>query len=236
VALALDRLRTPSVRKKAADEIRTLIPAWPNWENEWWTDNFLSLSARISGFRQEKNLRFENMSLGKIARELRKDPYETFFDLLIEEKGKLFIVDGLFDDPSGDDFVEYLLSDSNGSIMTDVVGADYATTNPVSYGAFTKVLGYFARDRGVMTQEEAVRRMTSLPAKQMGLQGRGVLRKGASADVVVFDPETVNNRASFKHPHRFSQGIDYVLINGELVFEKGRYLDKSLAGRVIRRQ
>lgn len=86
-----------------------------------------------------------------------------------------------------------------------------------------------------MTQEEAVRKMTSLPAKQMQLADRGVLRKGAFADVTIFDPETVRNRASFKDPHRFSKGIEYVLINGKLVLEDGRYDDKALAGQVIKR-
>jgi N-acyl-D-amino-acid deacylase len=224
---ALARLEDGSVRKRAADQIRTLIPAWPNWENDWWTDNFLSLSARLSGFQLEKNLPFENQSLAGIAKELRKDPYETFFDLIIEEKGRLFIIDGLFDHPSGDDFIEYLLSDPNCAIMTDVVGADFTTTNPVSYGAFTKVLGYFARDRGIMSQEEAVRRMTSLPAEQMGLQGRGVLKKGAAADIVIFNPETVDNLASFQHPHRLSRGIQNVLINGKAVFEQGKYDDNA---------
>jgi len=232
---ALERLGEPGIRKRAAYEIKTLIPKWPPWENDWWTDNFMSLSALLTGFRLEKNKRFENMSLKNIAKEMRKDPFETIFDLIIEERGKFFIIDGLFDDPIGDEYIAYLLSDPNCSIMTDIVGADYSAPNPVPYGAFTKVLGYFARDRGVMTQEEAVRRMTSLPAKQMRLKNRGLIEKGAYADITIFNPQTVKNRASFKNPHQYSEGIEYVLINGKVVLEKGKYHSGALAGKVLRR-
>jgi N-acyl-D-aspartate/D-glutamate deacylase len=77
--------------------------------------------------------------------------------------------------------------------------------------------------------------MTSLPARQMRLEGRGILEKGAFADITVFDPKTVKNCASFKDPHRFSEGIEYVLINGKPVLQRGAYDAKALAGTVIKR-
>jgi N-acyl-D-amino-acid deacylase len=119
--------------------------------------------------------------------------------------------------------------------MTDIVGVDYPNPSPVSYGAFTKVLGQFARDKQYMPQEEAIRKMTSLPARKMRLENRGILRKGAFADIAVFDPKTVRNCASFEDPHRFSKGIEYVLINGKPVLERGNYDSKALAGAVIKR-
>jgi N-acyl-D-aspartate/D-glutamate deacylase len=92
-----------------------------------------------------------------------------------------------------------------------------------------------ARDGGFMSQEEAVRKMTSLPAQQMGLKDRGVVRKGACADITIFNPETVIDRASFGNPHQFSEGIEYVLINGTPVLQRGKYDATAFAGRVIRR-
>lgn len=230
-----ERLRDRDVRKRVVEEVQTKVPVWPNWDHDWWTDNFFTRSAYLSGFRLEKNRRFENRSIRQIAEELDKDPYDTVFDLILEERGKLFCIAGRFDDPQADDAMASLISDPNCAIMTDTVGADFETMNPVSYGAFTKVLGRFARDKGLMTQEEAVRKMTSLPAKQMGLVDRGCLRKGAYADITVFNAATVINRATFSDPRQFSEGIEYVFINGRPVLERGAYHADALAGRVLRR-
>jgi len=87
----------------------------------------------------------------------------------------------------------------------------------------------------VMTQEEAVRKMTSLPAQQMGLNDRGLIRKGAYADITVFNPETVIDRATFGNPYQLPEGIEYVLINGKIVLEKGDYDADAFAGRVLKR-
>ncbi|MBL7177104.1 MAG: amidohydrolase family protein [Desulfobacteraceae bacterium] len=234
VKKGLDRLRNPDIRRQTVHELKTHVPTWPTWENRWWTDKFLGFSSLYAGFRKEGNTRFENMSMQDIAQELNQDPYDALFDLLIEEEGRLFMIGGLFDDPMGDDFIAFLLTDPNCSIISDIVGADFKHGNPAACGAFTKVLGYFARDRGVMTQEEAVRRMTSLPAKQMGLKDRGIIKKGAFADIAIFDPNTVNNRASFKDPYQLSEGVEYLFINGKLILDKGNYRTDALAGQVIR--
>jgi N-acyl-D-amino-acid deacylase len=237
VARGVERLRDPAIRARVVHELETHVPTWPTWENGWWTDKFLSFTSRYNGFRLEKNLEFTGRTMHEIARELGKTPYDALFDLLVEEEGKLFMVGGLvdFDDPVGDEFMGGLFQDPDCSVMTDIVGADFEHGNPVAYGAFTKVLGSFARERGLMSQEEAVRRMTSLPASQMQLNDRGVIRRGAFADLTVFDPESVANRASFREPRRFSEGIEWVLVNGEVVLEKGTYRPGALAGKVLRR-
>ena len=128
-----------------------------------------------------------------------------------------------------------LLSDPNCSIGTDIVGAGLKTISPAAYGNFTKVLGQIARDKGVMSQEEAIRRMTSLPAKQMQINDRGILEKGAFADITIFNPRTVKNKASYMNPYQSSEGIEYVIINGELILDKGKFYEKKLAGTVLRR-
>jgi N-acyl-D-amino-acid deacylase len=231
----MDRLLETKTRNRVIHEMKTVVPQWPTWEHHYWTDNFFTPAILLSGFSQPQNLHFENQSLKKIAGLLGEDPYQTFINLILEERGKLFVMGGLEDDPAGDDLMCHLLSDPDCSIMTDVVGVDYDSPNPVSYGAFTKVLGQFARDRGIFSLEEAVRKMTSLPAAQMQLKDRGVLKKGAFADVTVFDPKTIRNKASFANPKQFSQGIEQVLINGKLVLDKSTYRSNARAGRVLKR-
>ncbi len=228
------RLQDPTTRKQVVAALKTFVPQWPTWEHDYWTDKWFALDMRVCGFQLPKNQSFEFMPLQNIAEMLGKDPYETGIDLLIEEKGRLFCFMGLFDHPEDDDVVKYILADPKCAIMTDVVGADYHSHTPVAYGAFTKVLGTLARDKGFMSQEEAVRRMTSLPAQQMRLKDRGILQKGAFADITVFHPETVNNRATFEDPFLLSEGIEYVIINGDPVLFKGDYALDSRPGRVLR--
>jgi N-acyl-D-amino-acid deacylase len=236
-----ERLEDPVVRRRIVHGWETVVPAWPNWEHSWWTDNhyhnaFSSWSLIcLSGFRKERNKQFENMSVEQIAAALKKDPFDAVFDLTLEEKGRLIVTGGGFDNPMDDEHIMQAMSNPNCSVASDIVGADYRTINPVAYGAFTRVLGRFARDAGVMTQEEAVRKMTSLPAKQMGLKDRGILRKGAFADITIFNPKTVIDRASFGNPYQFSEGIECVLINGVPVVEDGTYHADAFAGKVMRR-
>ena len=235
MAKLLEQLRDPEVRKAVIREKGSAFPKWPTWENDWWTDNMFDGSFMLGGFKVDKNRRYENMRLRDIAKERGTDLYNTAFDLIVEEEGKVFFVYSIDDQTISDWIAAWAISDPNCAIMTDIVGVDYPNPAPVSYGAFTKVLGQFARDKGYMTQEEAVRKMTSLPAKQMQLKDRGIIKKGAFADITVFNPGTVKNCASFKDPHRFSEGIEYVLINGKPVLESGTYDAKALAGTVIKR-
>ena len=106
--------------------------------------------------------------------------------------------------------------------------------HPRWYGTFPRVLGEYVRERGVLTLEEAVRKMTSLPADHMGMSERGVLSEGMIADIVVFDPETVVDRSTFQDPHQYPDGIDFVIINGIVAVDDGVFSDVR-AGRVLRR-
>jgi dihydroorotase/N-acyl-D-amino-acid deacylase len=106
--------------------------------------------------------------------------------------------------------------------------------HPRAYGTFPRVLGHYVREERVLTLEQAVHKMTGMPAARLGLDGRGTLVPGAFADIVVFDPATVSDRATFAAPHQYPVGIDYVMVNGTLAVDGGRYTDVR-AGRVLRR-
>ena len=109
-----------------------------------------------------------------------------------------------------------------------------AKPSPRTYGSFPRILGEFVRDQGQMPLHEAVRKMTSYPAQRFGMLDRGILRDGMAADIVVFDAERVRSMATYEEPRRFPEGIEFVIVNGEVVVDRGRHTG-VLPGRVLRR-
>ena len=230
----IQNLKDPEIRKLAKDEVQNFNPTWPTWEHKYWTDKFFGGNTFIGGFSLEKNRKFEYMQIKDIAKNLNIDIYEALFDLVIEEKGKLFTL-SYIDHPIAEKFYDDLIKDPDCSIETDVIGVDFKNPFPVSYGTFTKVLGEMARDKGLISQEEAIRKMTSLPANQMQIKNRGLLKKSYFADITIFDPITVNSKVSFTNHFQNSVGVEYVIINGKVVLDQGNYNEKALAGKVLRR-
>jgi N-acyl-D-aspartate/D-glutamate deacylase len=107
--------------------------------------------------------------------------------------------------------------------------------HPRGYGSYPKILGRYVRELGVLRLEEAVRKMTSFPAQRFGILDRGILRPGMWADVTIFDPETVIDKATYQDPHQYPEGIEYVIVNGEVAVDRGEYTG-ALAGRVLRKK
>ncbi len=124
----------------------------------------------------------------------------------------------------------YLMVASDGGVQIPGKGVPH----PRNYGTFPKVLGRFVRELKLVPLHEAIRKMTSLPAQAFKLRKRGLLREGMFADVVIFDPEKVIDKATFSNPHQYPEGIEYVIVNGKIVIEKGKR-KKVLPGRVLRR-
>jgi len=186
-------------------------------------------------------------TMADIARERDQDPFETYFDLIVENGDA---IETVFDyiDPEN---IRLLLQHPAAMICSDgQVLAPYGflgdapTYSPCSYGEFPGVLERYVRDEALLTLEEAVRKMTSFPAQRFGLFDRGVLRPGAWADLVVFDLDRIADRATCVYPytyplenfpHRYPEGIDFVFVNGALVVE-GEQHTGTLPGRVLRRQ
>jgi N-acyl-D-amino-acid deacylase len=107
--------------------------------------------------------------------------------------------------------------------------------HPRSYGTNARVLALFVREKGWLTLEDAIRRMTSLPARTFGFRDRGLVREGMMADLVLFDPAKVQDKASYEKPHQYSEGFDFVLVNGVVMVEDGKLTDAK-GGRIVRRQ
>jgi len=164
-----------------------------------------------------------------------KDAIETMFDLLAEESGS---VDCVYFAMSEDDVRAAMVQpwvafncDNPGVSPDGVLGASMC--HPRAYGTFPRILGRYVRDEKVLRLEDAVRKMTSLPAQKIGLRDRGLLRPGAYADVTVFDPDKAIDRATFDNPHQYSEGIVYVFVNGAPVVDRGKITDR-LPGRILR--
>jgi N-acyl-D-aspartate/D-glutamate deacylase len=178
----------------------------------------------------EKNAdRYVGKTIGEIARAEGKTPADAALDLLIEEDGSVGIVMFYMSEKDvrlaiRDPMVSF---DSDGTAASPDFGGQ---PHPRWYGTFPRVLGHYVREEGLLGLEEAVRKMTSLPAQRMGLLDRGLVRPGMWADLVVLDPERVIDRATFDDPHQFPDGIGDVLVNGVRVIADGEHTGK-LPGR-----
>jgi N-acyl-D-aspartate/D-glutamate deacylase len=180
----------------------------------------------------------EGKTVAQIA-ELRgaSDPVELCFDLIAEEGA---FPGGVYHTMSEDDVrqvmqVPWVSIGSDGSALS--AGAS-GYPHPRSFGTNVRVLGRYVREEGVLRLEDAVRKMTGLPAQVLRLRDRGLLREGYWADVVVFDPERVGDRASFDNPKQYAAGVEYVLVNGQLVIDGGRHTGarpgRAILGRAAR--
>jgi len=184
-------------------------------------------------------------TVADIAAERNREPFDVYFDMIIENGEAADAIFDYIDEAN----IQILLRHPAVMICSDgQVLAPYGVLNdpppysPCSYGEFPGVLERYVRDRPVLTLQEALRKMTSFPAQRLGLLDRGVLRQGAWADIVVFDLERIHDRATnlYPHshpfenyPHQYPQGIDYVLVNGEVVISQGEHTG-VLPGHVLR--
>ncbi len=182
----------------------------------------------VSSVESEANKKYEGKSIAEIAA-LRglEDPADAAFDLLLEEDLAVGMIIFSMDEKD----VVRIMKHPSVSFITD--GLLGGKPHPRVYGAFPRILGRYVREQGVMTFEEAVRKMTSLPAEKLRLKNKGRLAENYDADITVFNPETVIDRATYENPRQFPSGIDWVLVNGKIVVEKGRHT-RATPGKTIR--
>ncbi len=193
---------------------------------------------RITILHAPKNPDAVGKTIATIAREWGRDPFDTYFDLIVENGHDAEAIFDYIDEAN----IRFLLQHPAVMICSDGEAlAPYGFLNdpppysPCSYGEFPGVLERYVRDEPVLTLEEAIRKMTSFPAQRFGLMDRGVLRPGAWADIVVFDLARVRDRATNLYPHQYTEGIDYVFVNGVLVVE-GETHTGALPGKVLVRK
>jgi N-acyl-D-aspartate/D-glutamate deacylase len=220
-----DRLGDPRVRA----EIRAELSSSGRWGDVTEAENVLILQAR-----REENRRWQGRTLAEIAAATGADPIEAAMDLIASDRTR---IQAAFFSMSEENLRAALARpwvaiSSDGMSMAPEGAFLRAPTHPRAYGSFARVLGHYARDEKVLPLTEAIRRMSALPAATLGLRDRGVLRAGFFADVVVFDPATVGDRATFGNPHQLSAGVSEVLVNGKVTISSGTFTGE-LAGRAL---
>ncbi len=213
----MERLRDAGVRKSLAAEMTERGRG-----SEWGWDNIL-----VTSVKTKKNKRFEGKTLGEIAGERGQTQLDTLYDLLLEEDNAVAMVSFSMSEED----IRTVMHSPLQMVCTD--GIVLGKPHPRAYGSFPRVLGRYVRE-GVLRIEEAVRKMTSLPAQRFGIPDRGILKPGMRADITVFNPETIIDTATYDNPIQFPRGIQYVIVNGRVTIKAGERTG-ARAGEVLRR-
>ncbi len=233
-AKMLERLKDPAQRAKMKRDIKTGIPGWYNHYTAVggdWSRMLVSGKGAYEGLTMDRVI--AGLSKGK---DPPPDPLDVLFDLLIQEGGS---VPTVYAHHTEEDMTKALVQPWC-SIGSD--GSAYATEGPLrrghphprNFGTFPRVLGVYVREKKLLTLEDAVRKMTSLNAAKLGLRDRGLVRPGEFADLTLFDPDKVIDRSTYTDPFHYPEGIEYVVVNGQVVLDRGKPTG-ARPGRALRR-
>ena len=227
----LSRLKEPAIRERLKKEITT--------DSKEWENIYLGSggpSGVLIGSVVNSDLdALQGKRISQIAEEQGKDPLDALFDLILADHGQTSAIYFMM---SEDDmraamrapFVSFCTDSGSRANDGPLAGSK---SHPRGWGSYPRILGRYVRDEHLLTLEEAVHKMTGLPAKRVGLQDRGLLLAGSYADITIFDPKTVIDRATFEMPNQHPDGIKYVIVNGQLSVDDGRRTS-ALAGQVLR--
>ncbi len=215
--------------------IRSEIEEETNWENiveeAGWEKIF------ISSVKTEKWKDIEGLSISEIAR-IRNysDEFSVLFEMLLDEHAEVMMTM----ESMGQEDIERIMKSEFTMIGTDGAGVSptgilsFGKPHPRHYGTYPRILGRYVREKGLMSLEQAIYKMTGFPAKRLNLVDRGTLQEGNWADIVIFDPDTIIDNSTFLDPHRFPTGICHAIVNGEIVVANDEQLN-LLPGRVLKR-
>jgi dihydroorotase/N-acyl-D-amino-acid deacylase len=229
-AKMVERLKDPGMRARMRKDM--LTPS-RDWDNEW--QEIPGPEAIMIGIvHSPKLVPLQGKRLSDIAKLWNKDPLDALFDFLMEDPNAGVAVFGM----SQPDVTLALQqpwvsidNDSSGASPEGILGQEHP--HPRAYGTFPRILSKYVREEKALTLEDAIRKFSALAAQRMRLTDRGVLKSGMWADIVIFDPSTVHDRATFENPNQLSEGMDYVLVNGMPVVDQGKMTGK-LPGKVLR--
>lgn len=219
----VERLKNPKLRKKMIEDIENGIPGW---------DNFVQFAGVegifITSVASQKNQELVGLSLEQLGKKKGKSPLEATFDLLLEEENAV----GMVDFYGTEEHVTTIMKRPEMNACTD--GLLSGKPHPRVYGAFPRILGKYVREEGILTLEEAIRKMTGKPAEAFGIKKRGKILEGYFADLVLFDADTIQDKGTFTEPEQYPEGIKLVMVNGEIALENGQPTGVR-SGRVLYR-
>jgi len=226
----IDRLRDPEIRTRVATEMRTPTDAWENLLlGAGSPDNVL-----LVGFKNPSLKHLTGKTLAQVAAQRGKSPEDTAMDLVIEDGSRVDTVYFMMqeDDVKRNVALPWVSYGSDAASEAPEGPFLLAQPHPRTYGNFARLLGRYVRDEKIIPLEEAVRKLSGLPAENLGLTDRGLLQVGYMADVVVFDPAKIQDHATFAEPHQYSTGVVHVLVNGVQVLADGEHTGAT-PGRAV---
>jgi N-acyl-D-amino-acid deacylase len=213
----LARLRDPATRARARRDFLVDNPDWPDGASRILLTSVLKLDLK----------KYEGRTIAEIAHDEAKDPLETVMDIVLADRGNTMRVTFSMSEEDVRAALKHRLvsmcTDSSASATDGIFSRE--KSHPRAWATTARILGHYVREVKLMTLEEAVRKMTSLPASRMRLRDRGLLRPAMAADIVAFNPDTVRERSTYADPNHYSEGFEYVMVNGELVVDGGRITD-----------
>ncbi|MEE8604752.1 MAG: amidohydrolase family protein, partial [Candidatus Aminicenantaceae bacterium] len=188
----------------------------------------------ISNLHKKHNQWLIGKSIREAAAEKKADPYEFMCDLITEEESDVSHIGFGMNEETTEMVLKHplVMLGSDGSSLAPYGPLSEGKPHPRNYGTFPRFLGYYVRERNLLSLPEAIKKVTSKPAAKLGLKDRGSLKQGNFADIVIFDPITIADTATFIEPHQYPVGIDYVLVNGTTIIDHGRHTEK-LPGKVL---
>jgi N-acyl-D-amino-acid deacylase len=213
------RLQDPAIRRRLQREMTTLDGDWENFYIG--SDRIMITDMPLKDYGH-----YEGKYLRDLARERNEDPMETIFNLHVLTEG--FRIDAVY----------FMMAEENKRKIMQKPWVSFCcdsgarategrlndgSPHPRAYGTFPRILGKYVREEKLLTVEEAIRKMTALPASRMGFKDRGRIETGLAADIVCFNPDTVIDKATYEDPHQYPEGIDYVLVNGTVVIDQGQH-------------
>src|SRR5271163_3811705 len=230
-AKLIERLKDPAMRARIRKEMQT--PS-TTWDNEW--DEIPGAEAiLLSVVQNSKLLPLQGKTIAEIATLWKKDVFDTMFDLLIEDDAATNVAVFGMSEPDVRLALQQawvsVCNDSQGTATDGLLGQEHP--HPRAYGTFPHILRKYVREDGALTLPDAIRKFSALPASHLRLSDRGVIKAGMWADLVVFNPDTITDLATFEKPNQLSQGMQYVLVYGVPVIEHGT-MTNTLPGKVVR--
>ena len=213
------RLRDPATREKIKTEVKIDSDKWENLYLAAGSPNKILLV----GFKSDKLKPLTGKTLAEVAKMRGKDPIDTMMDLIAEDESRIGTIYFIMseDNVKKELAKPWISFGSDEASQAPDTPFTKSNPHPRAYGNFARVLGKYVRDEKVIPMKEAIRRLSGLPATNLGLDHRGFLKEGMFADVVVFDPATIADRATFENPHQYAVGVKHVLVNGVQVIKDG---------------
>ena len=218
---AYKRLGDPEMRKKIGAAIRT---GGADWENLYVAAGSPERVILV-GFKNEALKPLTGKTLAEVAKLRNEDPVDTIMNLVLEDRSRVGTVYFLMSEGNlrKQIALPWMAFGSDAGSMAPELPFTKSSAHPRAYGNFARLLGKYVRDEKVIPLEEAIRRLTGLPATNLELDRRGFIREGMFADIVVFDPQTIEDRATFEKPHQFAVGMRHVFVNGGHVLKDGEH-------------